>query len=88
MKSRASPEFWARYAQLPAEIQQLANRCYQTWLINPLHSSLQFKKLKGRDRLYSVRVGAHYREAADFDGETFVWVWIGSHENYNKLLAP
>ncbi len=86
MKSRTTPEFWARYGRLPTEIQNLADRGYQTWVANPRHPSLQFKKLKGRDRLYSARVGDHYRAVADFDGEVFVWTWIGSHEEFNKLM--
>jgi hypothetical protein len=32
-----------------------------------------------------VRIGDRYRALADFDGETFIWTWIGSHEDYNKL---
>jgi hypothetical protein len=32
-----------------------------------------------------VRIGDHYRALADFDGEIFIWTWIGSHEDYNKL---
>jgi plasmid maintenance system killer protein len=86
VKSKTTPGFWSRYGQLPVEIQRLADRCYQMWLDNPHHPSLRFKKLGGRERLYSARVGDHYRAVADFDGEAFVWVWIGSHEEYNKLL--
>lgn len=42
-----------------------------------------FKKLQ---RGWSVRIGAHYRAlAAERNGE-FVWVWIGPHETYNRLL--
>jgi hypothetical protein len=29
--------------------------------------------------------GDHYRAVACFDGEMFIWTWIGSHEEYNKL---
>ena len=37
---------------------------------------------------WSVRVGAHYRAMGRFldDDETFLWVWIGSHEAYNRLV--
>jgi hypothetical protein len=86
VKSRTTPEFWARYGRLPTDIQRLADRCYQKWMTNPWHPSLQFKKLKGRDRLYSERVGEHYRAVGDFDGDIFVWTWIGSHEEFNKLM--
>ena len=32
MNHRATPRFWACYRRLPAEVQQLADRCYQSLL--------------------------------------------------------
>jgi hypothetical protein len=32
-----------------------------------------------------VRIGDHYRALAEFDGQPFIWTWIGSHEDYNKF---
>ena len=34
---------------------------------------------------WSARIGDHYRALADFDGQTYVWTWIGTHEEYNKF---
>jgi hypothetical protein len=62
----------------------LADRAYQLWSHDPRHPSLRFKPFK-KDQ-WSVRVGAHYRAVERFvDGNTFVWSWIGSHEDYNNL---
>ena len=84
MTSKAARSFWQRYAELPAEVQLLAYRTYRRWLVNPGHPSLHFKALK--ERKWSVRLGAHYRAIGYFrDGNTFVWIWIGTHEEYNKL---
>jgi hypothetical protein len=33
---------------------------------------------------WSVRIGAHYRAVGQFAGDTFLWEWIGTHEDYNK----
>lgn len=50
----------------------------------PILSSLRFKKLKGN--VWSVRIGYHYRATGYFlTSDTFVWNWIGTHEEYNKL---
>ena len=54
------------------------------WLDDPFYPSLHFKKLKGD--LWSVRIGNHYRATGYFlSSDTFVWIWIGTHEEYNKL---
>jgi len=83
VKSLASPNFWKQYAQLSHAVRALADKNYRLWLSNPRHPSLQFKPID--PELWSVRVGAHYRAIGKFlDGRTFVWIWIGSHEDYNK----
>ncbi len=39
-----------------------------------------------KNNQWSARVGDRYRAVGRFvDGNTFVWTWIGSHEDYNKL---
>jgi hypothetical protein len=50
---------------------------------NPRHPSLQFKKLGHH---WSARVGLHYRAIAVEDGSGYVWVWIGTHAEYDKLI--
>ncbi len=83
MKHYATPDFWARYHQLPEEIQQLADKNYALLKQNPLHPSLHFKKI-GRFR--SVRVGRKYRALAVEAADGLLWFWIGSHAEYDKLL--
>jgi hypothetical protein len=83
MKHRASPRFWACYRRLPEDIQRLADRNYQLLCINPRHPSLHFKKVREQ---WSVRVGLHYRAIAVEVGEDFLWVWIGSHAEYDHLV--
>lgn len=84
MKSKVDPAFWRRFNSLPAHVQQLARKSYLIWLENPFHPSLRFKKLKGDT--WSVRVGEHYRATGYFlSSDAFVWLWIGTHEEYNKL---
>lgn len=86
MKSRASSRFWKLYEALPENIQRLARKNYLLWTANPGHPSLGFKELRGGQGRFSVRVGDHYRALGRRTAEGVEWVWIGSHEDYNKLL--
>ena len=83
LNSFTTPEFWARYHALPTRIQRLADQKYGLWAGNPRHPSLDFKKV---GKVWSVRVGDHYRALARERAEGFVWFWIGTHEEYNKLV--
>ncbi len=83
MKHRASPRFWSCYHRLPEEIQRLADRAYELLCNDPRHRSLHFKTV---GQLWSVRVGLHYRALAIEDGNDLIWVWIGTHAEYDRLL--
>lgn len=87
MISRTTEQFWEHYARLPREIQRLADKCYAIWLADPSHPSIRFKLLRGSDGLHSARVGIHYRALAYRDGDTVVWVWIGHHSEYDRLIG-
>lgn len=83
MTSKVDPAFWQRFRSLPLSVQHLARKSYLLWLANPFYPSLHFKKLNGGQ--WSVRIGNHYRATGYFlSPATFVWVWIGTHEEYNK----
>ena len=79
----ASPQFWRYYRQLPPEVRKLADKNFQLLKADPKHPSLHYKKI---GRLWSVRVGAHYRALGLAKAEGVVWFWIGSHADYDKLL--
>ena len=84
MISKVAPPFWKRYAKLPKAVQRLADKNYELWLQNQGHRSLHFKRFRRGD--WSARVGDHYRAVGYFeDSDTFLWTWIGTHEEYNKL---
>ena len=80
---RTTPQFWKRFAALPEEIQQLARKNFELLKENPRHPSLHFKNVDG---YWSVRIGLHYRALAVKDDD-FIWVWIGSHSEYDKLVS-
>ncbi len=86
MKHETASSFWLYYEKLPLEIRQLADKNFQLLKTDLSHPSLQFKKV---GKVWSARVGLHYRAVATpIEGEGgFLWVWIGTHTEYDKLLA-
>jgi hypothetical protein len=83
VKHRATPDFWYHYRELPVEIQELADRCYETLKEDSRYPPLHFKKA---GQFWSVRVGIHYRALALEDGNDIAWFWIGTHGEYDRLL--
>ncbi len=84
MKHYTSSKFRDLYQGLPAEIQKLADKNYELLKGNPTHPSLKLKCIQ--NELWSVRVGDHYRALGIKIEDGFQWIWIGSHESYNKMI--
>jgi len=84
VKHRASTKFWQFYHALPAEIQMLADSNFAVLKRDPHHPSLHFKKV---GRLWSARVGIHYRAVAVQKGSDWVWFWIGRHDEYELIIG-
>ncbi|MBE2224455.1 MAG: hypothetical protein IAF02_23140 [Anaerolineae bacterium] len=80
---RTTPQFWSRFDKLPPQIQQLARKNFDLLKQNPDHPSLYFKKV---GRFWSVRVGLSHRALAIQNDEDYIWVWIGNHDEYDRLL--
>jgi len=85
MDRQATEKFWRRYWNLPVEIQEAADKQYQLWEKDPTHPSLHFKKLSGS--LWSARITQDYRTVGVREGNTMVWFFIGTHAEYDQLLA-
>jgi hypothetical protein len=82
--NRTTDRFWQRYWSLPKDVQALADKCFQLLRDNPRHPSLQLKKV---GTFWSARVGLAHRALAVEDGEDRIWVWIGRHDEYEKIVA-
>ena len=79
----ATARFWASLARLPEPIQRVAHQNFALLKANPAHPSLHFKKI---GKLWSARVGIKYRAVAVEDGADFIWVWVGPHDEYQRLI--
>jgi len=87
VKSRTTARFRNAFAELPASVQRQARQAYRRFRDNPSHPGLRFKPVDTESSTYSVRVSRGYRALGRLDGDEIVWFWIGSHADYDKLLA-
>jgi hypothetical protein len=85
MNSRGAEEFWECYRALPSPIKLAARAAYKKFHQNPAHPSLQLERLRSDPRFWSVRVTKDFRAVAmRFENDTWVWVWIGSHKDFDR----
>ncbi len=87
MKSQLSEDFLDCFARLPNSVKAQARRSYSLWKRNPYHPSLRFKRVHATEPLYSLRVGLHWRVLGLLEDDTITWFWIGSHSEYDKIIA-
>jgi hypothetical protein len=87
MKSYRTRQFRQLFASLPHHVQHQARQAYRLFSQNSAHPGLHFKRVYNNPPMYSARVGIGYRAVGVLDSDTITWFWIGSHANYNKLLA-
>lgn len=85
MRSETTRRFRELLASLPSDVQRTAEKNYRLWRLNPDHPSLHYRRLRGSDNRVTVRIGDHYRALGKLRGESVVWVWIGSHAEYDRL---
>lgn len=84
MNHQADPRFWKAYHALPPEVRALADAAFELLKRDPRHPSLRFKKV---GRFWSARVGAHHRALAVDADSALIWVWIGRHDEYDRLIG-
>ncbi len=87
MTSRTTARFRRAYAELPERIRLQAREAYQTFARDPQHPSLRFKPVHPSRPIFSARVGLGYRALAVREGDVWIWFWIGSHAEYDRLLT-
>ena len=81
---RTTPRFWKLLEDLPEAVQKSAHESFQLLRANSRHPSLHFKKV---GEFWSARVGLTRRALAVPDDEDFIWVWIGAHDEYERMIG-
>jgi hypothetical protein len=87
VNARTTRRFRACLAELPTDVRRRAREAFLLWRENPNHPGLEFKRLRTRGEVYSARIGMDWRALAVRDEDTFIWFWIGSHAEYDRLLT-
>jgi len=80
---RTTNRFRKCFANLPEPVRKIAKKNFELLQANPSHPSLHFKKI---GKFWSARVGMNQRALAVKDGEDFIWVWIGTHDEYERMI--
>jgi hypothetical protein len=80
---RTTRRFWQALHDLPEDVQRTAHKCFELLKENSAHPSLQFKKV---GKFWSARVGITHRALAVKDGSDYIWVWIGTHDEYERMI--
>ncbi len=89
MKSSRTRDFRKLFVKLPQHIKETAKKNYELWKENPFYSSLEFKEVKPKENIWSVRVGIGWRALGVMktEEEKIVWFWIGSHAEYDRIIG-
>lgn len=83
MNSRTTRSFREAYAALPPHVRERTRTAYKLWRETPTLPGLRFKRVGDS---VSVRIGRNYRALGILKGDTVYWYWIGSHDEYDRLL--
>ncbi len=86
MISHINQRWKKSYKNLPKIIRKTANKQYKLFKQDPSHPSLHFKKIHTTQPIYSARINQNYRTIGILTGDIIVWFWIGSHDDYDKLI--
>jgi hypothetical protein len=87
MNSHTTERFRALYQALPEAIRRQAREAYRLFRQNPAHPSLRFRQVHPTRPIYSARITIHYRALGMREADTIIWFWIGSHDEYERLLG-
>lgn len=87
MQSQTTSRFRKCFNSLPQYLQDKTRKAFKLWLQDQNHTSLHFKKVHSVEPIYSVRIDLNYRALGVKEGDVLIWFWVGTHEEYNKLLS-
>lgn len=87
MISHTNKQFRKLLRALPPRVQKEARQAYLKWRRDPRHSSLHFKPIHPTEPIYSVRIALGWRAVGVRSGDTVIWYWVGSHSDYDRLIA-
>jgi len=86
MISHINRQWKKLYKIIPINIKELAKKQYKLFKENPYHASLHFKKIHSNKQIFSARINLNYRTIGILHENTIIWFWIGSHDEYERMI--
>jgi hypothetical protein len=80
----AAPGYWDCYKALSESARLQVNRSFDLLKSDPGHPLLHLKQV---DRHWTVRIDLHHRAVAVEAPEGLVWFWVGTHDEYERLIV-
>lgn len=81
-RSKRTEKFRKLASLLPTKIQAEMIRKFQEWLST---GELQnIRQLAKHSEFYKLDLPQEYRAVAKYNNGYLIWVWVGSHEAYNR----
>lgn len=87
MTSYTTEKFRHLFSDLPEDIKRKTRKAYQLFQQDPFHPGVRFKKVHRHQPIYSVRIDAAYRALGVREDDAMIWFWIGSHDEYERMLS-
>ena len=80
MNVQTTRPFDRDYARLPNNIKVRVDKQLALLLENPLHPSLQLKRIRGTDDIWEARITGSHRMTLSVVGETYILRRVGAHD--------
>ncbi len=88
LRSVRTHQFKDLFDRLPPHIQEIARRKFELFKTDPFHPSFHRRIIRSTAHLpyphIEFRITRDYRATCFVDGDTYVWVFIGSHAAFDK----
>lgn len=84
-KSHVSKQWRKQFEALPDQVKDQAQVVYEKWKQDPDAVDFSPMKTVGQTGVWKINIGRRYRTVGKQDGNTIMWLWIGSHESYNNI---
>lgn len=92
-KNCRASSWWPLFESLPEKIRIIADEAFKLFERDPGHPSLcdhplhDNKRGRHRNGSRAVYVTKQYRAIYVIDGDTNVWYWIGTHNDYENFTG-
>lgn len=87
MKSHTTKRFREAFARLPEQVRRQGREAYKRFREDPAYPGLRFKRIHPTRPIYSARISDDYRAVGVREGDEITWFWIGTHAEYDHLIA-